>query len=304
MRRVGQALKTGLVWLVPMMLQGASSNPDLHQIQTFLEIPPSIATLVDANSNQPEYILIQDIHRHPEAQANIAAMLLHAFRNWGVTTAYLEGAYAGQSVSKSYAGETLRTKLYDGTLSGAEMASAMLQSGELRLKGLEDADVYTENVRAFEAAQKAQMRALTEIKTTRMIQQTLDLSQRRFSDEQIERLDLLARLKLKPAEYERYLEDRELNQCPPALAQALAAAEYFYELAERRSDIFVQKAYEDKSPNPKVIVVGGFHTAAMANQLRASGKSFVVLAPRVTQSGYDELYARGMQETISALKLH
>ena len=300
MKNKAFAVGVSILWLA----SHAVGSGDFAAIQKTLGIPTSVGTVVDAAGEHPQFILIQDIHRHPEAQANIAAMVLHAYHHLKVTTAYLEGAYTGQTMVKISPDEDLRTRLYGGKLSGAEMASAMLKSGELRLEGLEDADVYAENVQAYQAAQEAQRRALAEIKTIRMIQQTLDLSQRRFSDEQLEHLELLARLKLKPAEYDRYLEDRELTPCPSSLAQALVSAEYFYELAERRSDIFVQKADQDRSPNPKIMIVGGFHTAAMATHLRASGKSFVVLAPRVTQSGFDELYARGMQETISALKLH
>ncbi len=47
-------------------IQGA----EYPALQKVLDVPLSIAAVVDANTTGlPEYILIQDIHRHPEAQA-------------------------------------------------------------------------------------------------------------------------------------------------------------------------------------------------------------------------------------------
>jgi len=41
----------------------------------------------------------------------------------------------------------------------------------------------------------------------------------------------------------------------------------------------------------------------MAKTLRQEGISYVVLAPRITQGGFEDLYSQGMHQTISALKL-
>jgi len=290
----------GLLWMTAGMLQAG----DFPTLQKTLDIPLSIASVVDANTTTlPEYILIQDLHRHPEAQANIAALILHASRHWGLTTAYIEGAYAGQPIQRHLSEKSLRSQLEEGILSGAEMAYAMVKPGELRLEGIEDPDVYKENVEAYQAAQDQQSQALQEINTARLLQETLDLSQRQLSSEQLDRLELLARLKLKPAEYARYIEERKSMQRSPALQEALKAAERFYQLANRRSEIFLEQSRLKPNGERKIFVVGGFHTTEMAEHLRTEGKSFVVLSPHVTRSGYEHLYAERMNETISALKL-
>ena len=281
----------------------AMAAADYSTMQKKLGIPSSIGRVVDASGQEPEFILIQDIHRHPEVQANIAALLLHAYHRWGLTTAYLEGAYAGQAVSRNSSEVPLRTQLSEGTLSGAEMASAMVKAGDFQLEGLDNVDAYKENVAAYQEAQEQLSQALQEIKTVRLLQQTWDLTQQRFTDEQLDRLELLARLKLKPSEYAGYLKDRETQPIPPVLAKTLEAADRFYQLADERSAIF-PKACPYQIPGPKALIIGGFHTAALAEQLREAGKSFVVLAPCVTRSGYEHLYAERMSETISALNLH
>ena len=89
----------------------------------------------------------------------------------------------------------------------------------------------------------------------------------------------------------------------PALAITLAKAQEFYQLADLRSQAFLTAAEASAPEGPKVLVVGGFHTAAMAARLAQEGKSYVVISPLITQSGFEDLYEHRMQESISALKL-
>jgi hypothetical protein len=290
------------------MLQAASPSPDFERLQKRLGIPSSIAKVVDANIDAsrgayPEYVLIEDIHRHPEAQANIAALLLHAHNRWNLSKTYIEGAYIGQTIRPAADNTPFRTQLKEGLISGAEMAAAMAPAGTLELSGLEDPDAYKSNVEAYQAALDAQSQALQEIETLRLLQKTLDFSARMLSDDQLDTLELLARLKLKPSEYAEYLRACTEHPSVPELTKSLEAADRFYQMVEYRSDIFVEHVLKDQQSSPKALVTGGFHTAKMAHLLQAAGKTFVVLTPNVTQSGFDDLYARGMNETISALKL-
>src|SRR5947207_15890572 len=68
------------------------------EILRALGIPSSLAQVTDAVLPQakalPEFILIQDIHRHPEAQLKIAAILLCGRARWGVRDIFMEGLYA------------------------------------------------------------------------------------------------------------------------------------------------------------------------------------------------------------------
>jgi hypothetical protein len=81
------------------------------------------------------------------------------------------------------------------------------------------------------------------------------------------------------------------------------AAEEFYQVAERRSQVFLETA-AGKAPAssaPRILVVGGFHTAFMAASLRQEGRSFVVLTPAVTVREDDDLYEKNLMETANVL---
>src|SRR5436189_290063 len=57
----------------------------LAEIQRALGLPDAVGTVIDAYwprtqpSGLPEFILIQDIHKHPEVQRHIATMLLQGY---------------------------------------------------------------------------------------------------------------------------------------------------------------------------------------------------------------------------------
>jgi hypothetical protein len=55
------------------------------------------------------------------------------------------------------------------------------------------------------------------------------------------------------------------------------------------------------STSPRILVVGGFHTALMAEHLRQAGYSFVVLCPFVEEGDHDPLYEKRMRETANVL---
>jgi len=275
-----------------------------------IPIPHSIARVVDARWNPsipPDYILIQDIHLHPEAQANIAAVLLFVHAHWGVRNVLVEGAYAGQPVSVDrWTGnnhQALRSALQEGSLGGPEMAAAMAPGRDLALAGLEDPELYRQNLQAFDGVRQEVTDAVNDLKTLEVMQRSLDMTQTRFSEEELQTMDLLVHLKMKPAEWSTFQKASFAMPESTALAGALAKAQMFYRLADMRSQFFLKAAEASESAGPKVLVVGGFHTAAMAARLAQEGKSYVVISPQITQSGFEDLYEHRMQESISALKL-
>ena len=275
MRWPRKALCAGIVWCMPLALHAASASSDFAPIQKSLGIPTSLAIVTDASmpkgaaSDYPEFILIQDIHRHPEAQGNIRATILYSLKHWNHSEVFLEGAWA-QGKTQDYS-----------------------------FSGLENEQLYRDNVAAYQAVAEVQEAALEELETATLFGNVFD-DARGPSWGTIKRL---IQLRLKPSEYAEYVKTPFHSQTPSALATAVSSAEHFYELANARSHVFLDKA---KSPydGPRVLVIGGFHTVAMAEELRRQGYSYAVLSPRVTQGGYEGLYAQGMHETISALKLH
>jgi hypothetical protein len=212
---------------------------------------------------------------------------------------YLEGVFAGQSLSD---GATAAADAAQGA-SGAAMAARRARANSVPLLGVENPELYRRQVAAYQRARRFGAQALRELRTLRFVSRSLDLGGSRLSPDQLARLELLVRLKMKPPEYAAYRLRREPIASHSALAEAVAAAETFYELADARSRQFVEQMIDEGRRGTKVLVTGGFHTALIAAELRARRRSFAVLAPRVTRSGHEALYARRMDETISALHL-
>jgi len=272
----------GLLWIA-----AGAPAAEFQAAQQALGVPPSIAKITDASmaarERLPEFILVQDIHRHAEVQGNIAALLAHGVRHWGLQDIYLEGASANALIPQT--------------------AGFLRSDMPVQYHGLEDPNVYRDNVSAYEQVEHLRDAALQELETARLVENSFDMETEAQAAERWTLLRRLLQLRLKPGEYADYLRTkRALNGNTP-LSAAVQAAEEFYELANERSHIFLENLPTAKTGRPQVIVVGGFHTAAMAEELKRQGRSYVVLAPRVTQSGYDDLYARSMRDTISALKL-
>ena len=263
----------------------ACAAGDYAAVQKRLGIPTTVATVVDASGSQPQYILIQDIHRHPEVQKNIAAAILYGLKHWGTLEIYVEGAWDERVAA-------VRT----GDLQGPQMAIAM-SGQDVRLVGLEDPDIYRKNVSAYEAVEKDREEALLELETARVLDRFADAGTQPWA-----MINRLIELKLKPGDYAGYQKNPFRPASKSILAGAVMSAERYYDLANERSGIFLKKANALHQSGRQVLVIGGFHTTAMAQDLRRQGISFAVLSPRVTQGGYEDLYAQGMHATISALQ--
>jgi len=302
------SIVSGLM-LVPVMIYARAPQVDLDTIQQALDIPTSIAKVSDgqtlSTTKIPEIILVQDVHRHPEVQGHIAALILQGSRHWGLKSIYLEGASANTLVARPVEHDmtSLRDALNDGRLSGAEMAMALEPDSPLEVHGLEDPDLYRANVAAYEQVDALKDAALQELETARLLESGLDLDEVSPINDQWTLLQRMLQLHLKPAEYSAYLDHKYVGLEGSALTDAIRAAESFYTFADERSRVFLKNLAAASGEGPKLLVVGGYHTAMMAEELRKQGISFAVLTPGVTQTGYDGLYARGMQNTISALKL-
>ena len=299
----------GTLSLIPMMLQASPAPTDLNAIQSALGVPLSIAKVSDGvlapGQRLPDLILVQDIHRHPEVQGDIAAILLYGSHHWDLKEVYLEGADAQAEVTRPMSNDmkSIREALHEGTLSGAEMAVALEPVSPLEFHGLEDATLYRENVEAYELVEQLRKPALRELDTVRLFEKSLDVETGSPGSKSWVLLQRLLELRLKPAERLAYLVDPYRGPNTSALYNAVQAADKFYALADQRSQVFLKNMPSVSGGAPQLLIVGGYHTDGMARELRQQGRSFAVLSPHVTQSGFDELYARSMQQTISALKL-
>src|SRR3989338_4618931 len=82
-----------------------------------------------------------------------------------------------------------------------------------------------------------------------------------------------------------------------ALGAAKTHAERFYELAEKRNEVFARKitsAMERSRQNVSVIVVGGFHEKGLKTVLEAKGISTAVISPKMGEALSDIPYMERM----------
>ncbi len=311
----------GILGSLPLQTEGMDA-PELQLAQIRLGIPESLARVTDAHwistQEPPHYILIQDVHRYPHVQSRIASLIVRGYQDWGVRKVFVEGAFTPIDLSvfhripnktKSFLMERL---LKDGEMSGPEVAAVFIMEREWRdpptspfqTFGMEDPKLYLENVLAYRSVLAQRDRALEAVSTIRRLHASMNLPERNPMSEQLNRVEALVRLKLTPVEYEAYLKTKAQTPSSPALAPALKAAEEFYRLVQLRSRVFLMEASRKvpASTAPRILVVGGFHTAAMADLMRQANWSFVVLSPVVSAEGNEEpIYEQRMRKTADVL---
>lgn len=299
------------------------SDEVLGDIQNFLNVSSSLALVTDAcvypPRSVPSIILIQDVHKHPEVQSHIASLIVSGYERWGASKVFLEGAVSRVDMTVFHRlPDITRTAMLgrlvlSGDLSGPETAAVMIMEKEWRnppvspfeLVGMEQGKLYRENLQAFKNVVTQRDAALYELNRIRHLQESLPIPPSTRMTQQLDRTEALIRLKLSPAEFSEYQEQRSATPSSPVLDPVLRSAERFYQLADVRSRVFIDEISRKypASVGPKIVVVGGYHTAMMTAQLRRMSKSFVVLTPRLTQRGNDPLYERRMIESLSALRV-
>jgi hypothetical protein len=300
---------------------GWVESPAFELVQRTLKVPETLARVTDVYwpdmQRPPDYFLIQDVHRHPYVQTQIATLIERGYEQWGVKKIFMEGAYTGVDLSVFHRVPSktqtflLEQLLKDGHLSGPELAAVHIMEHEWRnppvspfqLFGLEDPKLYQQNVLAFQAAVAQRDRALEALVPIRRLQETMHLPQPNALMDQLDRTEALLRLKLTSSEYEAYLKGRALVPSTPILDPAIRAAETFYQLAEERSRVFLDNAAKKvpASMAPRILVVGGFHTAYMAACLRNTGRTFVILTPAVTARAEENPYEKNLLETANIM---
>jgi hypothetical protein len=313
-----------VLMLVAMLLPELSSQAidapaasPMEEIQLALGIPHTQASVTDSNIPTPDrlpaFVLIQDAHRNPEVQNHISYLIMEGYRSWGVRKVFVEGAFTSVDLSMFHVlNDKERAQLSEhltreGDLSGPERAGIQISEKEWRnpplspfqLLGMEDPSLYKLNLSAYRQVAELRTAALEEIDMLHRLHASLNLPQPNSLSRQLLLTEKLVRLHLSPSEYQEYLAGRAALPSTPKLDPAVHAAERFYAIVNRRSLKFLQLAQSKApaAPGPRILVVGGFHTAVMAQLLREDGQSFVVLTPRATQPSNDALYEKRLLET-------
>lgn len=311
----------GLMLGAATVAAASTTEGELDALQRTLGVSDAHALVSDAHQTRPgqipDFILIQDAHRHPEVQRHIESIILTGYRHWGLKKVFMEGAFTPIDLTMFHLlNERERMDLSDylthqGTLSGAERAGLRILEKEWRnpsvspfqVIGMEEAELYRANVAAYRRVVQTRPAALREIERLRDLQASLKMPPTHLLSRQLSLIEKLVQLRLIPSEYEEYLHVRPQLPDSAALNPAREAAEEYYALVERRSWIFLEEAQRKApaAPGPRVLVIGGFHSARMAEMLRDQGKSFVVLTPRATQPFNDALYERRLLDTSCSL---
>jgi hypothetical protein len=268
-------------------------------------VPAEIASLTDCNGVStgaaPEYVLLQDAHGHAEAQGKLAALLVHGFRRWNARDLFIEGAFEGwRADSTPSASDTFHERMRRGDVSAPMIAGQILGEHSVQFHGIEHPPSYKANLEVYDQLRSERAAAERELRAIRLLANGLDVASESQSDE-LRLLSKAVSLTMKPADFESWrAPDSSLRS--PALRRVLALSRRFYELAHERSLAFIDAAERSSVRGPKVIITGGFHTKAMAEQLRLLGRSYIVFAPRLTQGYSRDAYAERLDETVSALK--
>jgi hypothetical protein len=291
------------------------------QAESTFTVPPNLANLSSAYlpdpSRLPEFILIQDVHRHPEVQGKIANLILFGYAHWGARRVFMEGAFSKVDLTvfhrlpENARHALLKRLMSDGNISGAEFAAVTVMEEEwrnppvwpLQLLGMEDARLYGENLQTFRDLLGQRENALRELDSLRRLNDEMQLPQPNILGDELALARSLLLLRLTPQEYELYLAARGALPDSPQLRPALRLAEKFYDVVNKRSSAFIKEASR-KLPagsGPRVLVAGGFHTAFMARQLREEGVSFVVLSPTITQSEDHKTYEKDLLDSVGTL---
>ena len=140
-RWVWGAFLIGILSAGAFEIEGAAAQ-DFQQVQSLLNIPAALARVTDASWPDPEsfpdYFLIQDVHRHPQVQNQIAALVEQGYEQWGVKKVFLEGAFTVLDLSvfhrvpKKTQSLLLDRLIAEGSLSGPELAAVHIMEWEWR----------------------------------------------------------------------------------------------------------------------------------------------------------------------------
>jgi len=286
-----------------------------------LDVPADLASISDSyfidTTELPDFILIQDVHRHAEVQGKISGLILYGYDHWGARRIFMEGAFSKVDLTVFHRlPDTTRKNLLhrlvmEGNLSGPELAAVLVMEREwrdppvwpLQVLGMEDAHLYAQNLHAFRDLSRLRPNAIRELESLQRLNREMNLPEPNILSNELDRAKALLEARLTPEDYALYLDAKQALPDSPVLKPALISAEKFYNLVNQRSMSFLEESGR-KLPagnGPRVLVVGGFHTAYMANQLRQKGISFIVLAPTITQAGDQKAYEKQLLDSVDTL---
>ncbi len=139
------------------LLENNRATEQFKQVFDDFNLPYSYGKITSANYEASDTVVIniQDLHSHAEVQKNINNIISLFDEKYGVKNIYLEGAYGDVSTKwltvakdENIRNSVMNKLLENGRLTGAEYFSASKGKTEI-IKGLENKDVYFDNLKRF-----------------------------------------------------------------------------------------------------------------------------------------------------------
>lgn len=304
----------------------AAANHGLVFNQQPVTIPRALGSISSTFQGDNRLVIcIQDLHCNFEVQQNIAGLIDHLVRRYGLGLVGVEGAQGTINVSKlaTFPVPAVRKAvgryfLQEGRINGPEYYTAVLNPA-IALEGMEvDRDYQTslQCVRQFLNSE-----SLGLIWDLRQALERLRVNLRsnpdkQAVDEQLRRLNIvehilcISALPGEVAEYRHHPEFFQANAfmafLQPRSSEAeiflddcfrlntyLPAALEFYRFADRRSRNFARNILQNmarRRTRLAVLVTGGYHSNEILNQLQQEGVSCLMVKPRLTHPRVDNPY--------------
>ena len=247
-----------------------------------IRIPEEIGRVIETyqgNSGQT-VIHIQDAHAHYEAQKNIANILEELIRNYSVHVVLVEGGNESNIYSpmrklatRERRVEVAERQLRKGLMMGDEYLE-LTTDYPMVIQGIEDMELYKENIRAFSQVEQMRTEALSYLKNLKSVIETLKQNiyspelktlEKLREDYEAERMGLVAYYEylgtlssvasspnlsrlLEASELEREIQFEKVDEERDALIDALMA-----KLSKEEADSLVEKsvAYREKTLSQK-----------------------------------------------------
>jgi hypothetical protein len=286
----------------------APAAPSLFKIS----LPSSVGYVTETYSPNPstsgpapDVILIQNLHVNRSVQFAISKILQH-LKTQGMMPDRIavEGETGPVDLTsmQRYPDPLLRKKASDYLVQQGEMPGVMhfaVSDGAVGLYGIETDSFYQANLQMFRESYKGRAALRSEIgkieavlpglkrdpevgRKAAMLEKDL-IAVRQLIDNQVIPDEIPATLRQAHEAIAHLPYVRPKNQSQNVI-DSLAASVNFYSLALLRDEEMFKNAMiarELDNPKTSIIVTGGFHTHAIAQQLKQRGLSYAVITPEV-----------------------
>ena len=276
----------------------------------------------EANSGGRTVILIEDAHADPAAQENIRRILRHLQTQHSLKWVGVEGASGriDRSFFRTFPDQDLLEDVILGYVRGGELsgaaAAAILDPPETLFTGLEDWGLYERALEIYLQVKASPARSTVNFtdlsrKSSAHLLKPAEQSESSATKIRLEHLiKKTLQLDLSRKEWEEFkstMASKEtwLHTFPDfeRISTELHPYIRFFQIAEERDEIFLKRALslmEISRQQNAVVVCGRFHSEGMAQQLRASGISYMVITPHGTGGANEGLrYSRLLRGEVS-----